>query len=193
MQLDSLRWLVEKGKPPTVALSDPVVVKIDAVQYETGQGPCIDAIAEHETFRTGRLSAETGRWPAFAAAATDMGVESRCWRGGCSPPAPPSARSTSTPRSPTRSTRTPWCWGELLAVPAVALAGARRQATLRAALATRDLIATAKGILVERHHVDSHTTFQMLVKASQDTNMKLYDVAAWVIGETTGTAPPIPG
>jgi putative methionine-R-sulfoxide reductase with GAF domain len=185
--------LVEKGKLSTVVPSDPVVSKIDAVQYETGQGPCIDAIAEHATVRTDRLSAETGRWPAFAAAAADMGVESMlAWRLFTTGTTFGALNVYSS--RPDAFDEDAVVLGELLAVhAAIALAGARQKATLRAALATRDLIATAKGILVERHHVDSHTAFQMLVKASQDTNVKLYDVAARVIGETTGTTPPVPG
>jgi GAF domain-containing protein len=184
--------LVEKGKLSTVASSDPLVVKIDHVQYETGQGPCVDAIAEHDTFRTGRLSAETQRWSAFAHAAADMGVESMlAWRLFTT--------GTTFGALNVYSSRLDafdedaLVLGELFAThAAIALAGARQKATLRAALATRDLIATAKGILVQRHHVDVHTAFQMLVKASQDTNMKLYDVAAWVICDTTGTIPLVP-
>lgn len=40
--------LVERGRQVrTVASTDQVVVTIDEVQYRTGQGPCLDAIAEH--------------------------------------------------------------------------------------------------------------------------------------------------
>jgi GAF domain-containing protein len=185
--------LVEKGKLHTVAPSDPLVVKIDQVQYETGQGPCVDAIAEHDTFRTGRLTAETQRWPAFARAAADMGVESMlAWRLFTTGTTFGALNIYSS--QPDAFDEDAVLLGELFAAhAAIALAGSRQQATLRAALATRDLISTAKGILVQRHHVDVHTAFRMLVKASQDTNTKLYDVAAWVIGDTTGTTPPIPG
>lgn len=47
-------------------------------------------------------------------------------------------------------------------------------------LATRDLIGQAKGILAERFTVDDDEAFQMLVSSSQDTNMKLVDVARWL-------------
>lgn len=49
---------------------------------------------------------------------------------------------------------------------------------LHQALATRDLIGQAKGILMERFDLDASAAFEMLVRSSQDTNMKLVDVAA---------------
>ncbi len=55
--------------------TDAVVATIDEVQYRTGQGPCVDAIAEHQVFRTGDLTIET-RWPAFAPAAAAAGIRS---------------------------------------------------------------------------------------------------------------------
>lgn len=41
---------------------------VDAIQAETDQGPCLDAIKNHEVFQTGDLSTEE-RWPRFAARA----------------------------------------------------------------------------------------------------------------------------
>ncbi len=48
------------------------------------------------------------------------------------------------------------------------------------ALGTRDLIGQAKGILMERFSVDDDSAFQMLVRSSQETNVKLVDVARWL-------------
>ena len=55
--------------------------------------------------------------------------------------------------------------------------GARQVVNLQNALSSRDVIGQAKGILMERHRVDAETAFSMLVHTSQDTNMKLFDVA----------------
>ena len=44
-------------------------------------------------------------------------------------------------------------------------------------MAGRDLIGKAKGILMQRFEVDDEAAFQMLVKSSQDTTMKLTEVA----------------
>jgi hypothetical protein len=66
--------MVERGRRiRTVAPTAEVVSTIDEVQYRTGQGSCLNGIAEHEVFRTGDLTSES-RWPFFtpAAAATAM-------------------------------------------------------------------------------------------------------------------------
>ncbi|WP_142063664.1 ANTAR domain-containing protein [Pseudonocardia kunmingensis] len=60
---------------------------------------------------------------------------------------------------------------------AVAMAGAQQQENLRAAIATRDLIGQAKGILMERYKVSEDQAFAILVRASQNANRKLRDVA----------------
>jgi AmiR/NasT family two-component response regulator len=51
---------------------------------------------------------------------------------------------------------------------------------LQRAVDSRDLIGRAKGILAERFKVDDEAAFQMLVKSSQDTNLKLTAVAQWL-------------
>ena len=58
-----------KGKNVTTpAASDDVPRTVDAIQYRTGEGPCLSAIRDHEVFETGDLGREA-RWPAFSVAA----------------------------------------------------------------------------------------------------------------------------
>lgn len=66
---------------------------------------------------------------------------------------------------------------------ATLLHGADHAADLGRALATRDVIGQAKGILAERFTVDDDEAFQMLVASSQDTNLKLVDVARFLAEE----------
>ncbi|MFD9701307.1 ANTAR domain-containing protein [Lentzea sp. NPDC059081] len=67
----------------------------------------------------------------------------------------------------------------------IALVGAQREAQLGGAIDNRDIIATAKGILMERHDVDAASAFRLLVDASQSANMKLHQVAAWLVQNRT--------
>ena len=64
---------------------------------------------------------------------------------------------------------------------AIALAEAQRTDQLHTALANRDIIGQAKGILMERHRITSDTAFSYLSKASQDVNMKLTAVARHLV------------
>ena len=60
----------------TPAASDDVGPAVDRIQYETDQGPCLDAIHEEDVFFTPDLRVEQ-RWPAFSTrAATETGVRS---------------------------------------------------------------------------------------------------------------------
>jgi hypothetical protein len=49
----------------TVCAVDDVHTRVDAIQYEVGSGPCLDAIAEHEVFVTDDLAGDE-RWPPFS-------------------------------------------------------------------------------------------------------------------------------
>ena len=71
------------------------------------------------------------------------------------------------------------------------LYGSSTATNLQRAVDSRDLIGQAKGILMERFGVDDDAAFQMLVRSSQDTNMKLTAVAQWLTtsvaaGQTSG-------
>src|SRR3954452_24490957 len=67
---------IVNGAIDTPAASDDVPRQVDAVQYDTGEGPCLSAIREHQVFRTDDLQTER-RWPSFSARATgETGVRS---------------------------------------------------------------------------------------------------------------------
>jgi transcriptional regulator with GAF, ATPase, and Fis domain len=60
----------------TVAATDEVPARVDAIQFEVGEGPGLDAIAEHAVFQADDLSTET-RWPQFSyRAMLETGVRS---------------------------------------------------------------------------------------------------------------------
>ncbi|MBA3431054.1 MAG: ANTAR domain-containing protein [Actinobacteria bacterium] len=61
---------------------------------------------------------------------------------------------------------------------------------LQVALATRDIIGQAKGVLMEREGFTDEGAFQMLRKASQHTNTKLHKIAQEVVASTQKRNPP---
>jgi GAF domain-containing protein len=64
---------------------------------------------------------------------------------------------------------------------AVAMADAQTQQHLTRAIAVRDLIGQAKGILMERHKLTGDQAFTLLVRASQNSNTKLNEVARYLV------------
>jgi serine phosphatase RsbU (regulator of sigma subunit) len=58
----------------TPAASDDVPRRVDEIQYDAGEGPCLDAIWKHGVFQTDDLRSED-RWPHFSSrAASETGV-----------------------------------------------------------------------------------------------------------------------
>lgn len=173
--------LVERGRPiRTVAPTDEVVTTIDEVQYRTGQGPCVDAIAEHEVYRTGDLTAEA-RWPAFTPAAAATGMRSMLvYRLFVSDNTLGSLNLYST-HLDAFGDQTEQDGSVFAAHAAIALVGAQTEAQLHVAIEHRDVIGMAKGILMHRHDIDAVQAFRVLVESSQTTNTKLHQVATWLI------------
>lgn len=66
---------------------------------------------------------------------------------------------------------------------AIALYDAAQSQNLRQAVASRDVIGQAKGLLMNRDHTSAEQAFEQLVGASQHANMKLADVARWLVEE----------
>ena len=55
----------------TPAASDDGPCRVDELQYDAGEGPCLDAIWKHDIFQTGDLRSE-GRWPHFSSRAATV-------------------------------------------------------------------------------------------------------------------------
>jgi hypothetical protein len=131
--------LVSGKEFSTPAASGELIERIDQVQYQASEGPCLDAARYHETVRCDDLWTDA-RWPRFARQAADLGVRSmlsfQLFAGGDSfgalnlyaaDPAAFGSDSEST--------------GLLLAShAALAMAAARTEAGLLTALDSREMI-----------------------------------------------------
>ena len=164
----------------TVAPSDDLVGRVDLLQYEIGEGPCLDAAWNQDICRVDDLSVED-RWPQFCRRAVEFGVRSilafRLFVASDNMGAlnvysqHPGAFDEESEQV-----------GRLFAAhAAVALAGSERERRLAEAIQTRDLIGQAKGILMERHSISAEQAFTVLIEASQGANIKLRDVAEYLV------------
>ncbi len=63
------------GKLRTVAASNDTILEMDHHQYDSGEGPCVDAAAEGHEFHIDSLAGEA-RWPTFVPKATEQGIKS---------------------------------------------------------------------------------------------------------------------
>jgi GAF domain-containing protein len=160
---------------------------LDALQQRTDDGPCVVSSRDQQVVRIRDLSAET-RWPEFCERALDLGVRAML----CLPLWVDATRLGSLslysaePRDfPDRDGRV----ASLLAThAALALSDALRVENLRRAIAGRDVIGQAKGILMERERITADEAFRRLTAVSQATNVKVADVAARFV--ESGELPP---
>lgn len=170
----------ENARPTTVAATDRVVVDVDRLQYEVGQGPCLDASAGDSVVLSDNLTLED-RWPGFSPrCASEHGVRSMLsvmlsLSGGDR-----AALNLYTPEVDVFQDADVSV-GAMLA-PFIALAveqtlHRRDVENLHQALTTSRQIGTAIGILMSRYRITDEQAFALLRKASQDMNRKLRDVA----------------
>jgi transcriptional regulator with GAF, ATPase, and Fis domain len=167
------------------APTDAVAQELNELQNEFGEGPVVEVLTINQTVSVPDLAAES-RWPQFTAAALSRGA--RCvlalrlfvQQGSLG------VLTLYGPHADMFDDESIF-YGELLAQhAAVAMAGVQAQEQLHRAVASRDLIGQAKGVIMERYHVDAVRAFEMLTTLSQDSNTKLVDVARRVV-ETTDT------
>ena len=168
------------GEIVSQSVSDDRIRAVDRLQASYREGPCVTALWDEHTVSVEDVAGEMSRWPQFAPAAAEAGVGSmlsfqlfarRDSLGALN-------LYASQPRSFTADSRT---LGGLFAMHAAAALGeSQHVAQLHQALNTRDVIGQAKGILMERFALDADQAFAMLVRSSQDTNMKLASVAQWL-------------
>jgi GAF domain-containing protein len=149
---------------------------LDLLQQKTGTGPCVEAARQQAVIRIDDTHTD-GRWPEYVAEAHDCGVRSQL----CVP-LWVDDRCLGTLSlygdQPSAFTRHDERITVLFAtLAALALSEAQRTEQLRDALASRDLIGQAKGILMERSATTADDAFKCLTQVSQDTNTKLLTVA----------------
>jgi AmiR/NasT family two-component response regulator len=57
----------------------------------------------------------------------------------------------------------------------------KRDDQFRSALESRDIIGQAKGMLMERFHIDAVHAFELLKRLSQESNLQLVEVARQLV------------
>ena len=183
--------IVHGRKISTPAASDAVALRLDAVQFEVGQGPCLDAISEEQTFISDDLATES-RWPLFSSRAhAETGVTSMLGLRLFARDRTMGALNLLSSHKAAFSDESLSIGALFASLAAVALNAAQTEEGLQLALKSRDVIGQAMGILMERHRITHDDAFQRLSVASQSLNVRLRDVAEQIVltGEDAETVP----
>jgi GAF domain-containing protein len=160
----------------TAAATDPIVAKLDAMQMEVGEGPDVSVLEDRLSVIVGDTRTET-RWPRWAARVHDVGIRSllsvRMYTGEET-----IGTLNAYSKVPDAFDVDDQAVAHVLARhAAVALGNARKIENLWMAVDARKRIGQAQGILMERFDLTADQAFAVLLRYSQDNNVKLRVVA----------------
>jgi GAF domain-containing protein len=160
----------------TAAATDPIVAKLDAMQMEIGEGPDVSVIEDRLSVIVSDTRAES-RWPTWAARVADAGIRSllsvRMYTDDET-----IGTLNAYARQPEAFDVDDQAVAHVLARhAAVALGNARKIENLWLAVDARKRIGQAQGILMERFDLTADQAFAVLLRYSQDNNVKLRVVA----------------
>jgi GAF domain-containing protein len=170
------------GSVVTRASTDPMVLELDQLQYEFGEGPCLHAI-EGDPVVIVQDARHEQRWPRFIPAAVRLGLRSQL---GVRLYLDKTTRGGLNMYSVTSDTINPETehLAEIFATQAaLALGRVRSEENLNAALASRTVIGMALGILMERHNIDREAAFAYLTRTSSSRETKLREIAQELVDE----------
>jgi transcriptional regulator with GAF, ATPase, and Fis domain len=173
--------ILEHGEIRTVAASDETLRLIDQLQFELGEGPCVDALRTEESIVSNDLDQDE-RWTTWGPALVS--------RVGM--------RSVLSFRLATRRDtfgalnlyaadagafdHEDVFEGEVLAAhTSVVLATSLKEEQLLRALESRTVIGQATGRLIERFGLDADQAFAVMRRVSQDQNIKLHALAQHLV------------
>lgn len=182
------------GVPSTGVFTDSEAPEIDKAQYESGQGPCLDAFRNQKVYRMESTATDL-RWPQFARDAAAHGIKSTL-------SLPITARAEGLGALNLYS-RTEAAFGETDAErmmtfathAAVVLTNAQvywdarhLNENLNQAMQSRATIDHAVGIVMATGGKSPEEGFQVLVRASQRENRKLREIAAEIVARAESSA-----
>lgn len=182
--------MVTRDGLETMAATSQLVTNSDQLQYELGEGPCVDTVKTHTTVISNEIASDP-RWPRWGPlVAQRYGVGSMLslllYTGEDSY----GALNLYSGRRDAYNSDDILVAHSLAAHLAVAVAAAREIDHRGLAMVSRLEIGQAEGILMERYKMAAEQAFELLRRLSQNSNRKLVLVAEELVA--TGTTEGLP-
>lgn len=178
------------GRLGTVVASDQTISDMDADQYATGEGPCVDASVAGRWFHAESLDEET-RWPAFTPRAQALGIRAILSSPLLVDGRPTGALNIYSRTAAAFATKEQELAAVFAAEASNILSDAGLQMTddqltdrFQGALRTREIIAEAQGVIMERHDVGADDAFDLMRRFSQRSGRSLRERAEDVVGSS---------
>ncbi|TQJ24676.1 GAF domain-containing protein [Micromonospora sp. A202] len=179
--------LLKQEGAHTAAFSGEMALRLDELQYEYEQGPCLEAAKEAAVVSVPDMSEEV-RWPQWAAQAVEGGALSSLSIGFPIQETVLGALNIYGVKPGAFDDDAVTLAQTFAGYAAVALANAHLYDTtatlaaqMQSAMQSRAVIEQAKGIIMGERRCTPDEAFAVLAKVSQDSNRKLRDVAAALV------------
>ena len=179
--------MIVDGRTRTGVFTDPLAPEIDAAQYETGEGPCIQAFHDGTAVTITSMRTEL-RFPTFCRVALAHGIASTLSLPLVAGDARLGALNLYARTEAAFDEESAACAKRFVAQASVVLANAQSYASsvtlndqLRTAMVSRETIDLARGIIIGTTGCSPEDAFRRLVHQSQHQNRKLRDVAAGIV------------
>jgi GAF domain-containing protein len=180
--------LAPDGVLETIAASDPVVARADAIQQQVGEGPLYVDEEDGRFLVSGDLATEP-RWPAYGRRLVDLGLQSLIAvplrvRGKYR------AALTLYARQPHDvSSAAPDLVEMFAAQAAIVIDHAEAVEQLSEALRSRKVIGQALGLVMGKYGMNEEQAFAYVRRISQDRNVKLREVCAQMVADFDASKP----
>lgn len=180
----------ETGERTSTGTTDKIAAGADAAQYELGEGPCLSSWATVSIQRIDDTGVEE-RWPAWCAAAQALGIRSvlsapMVFKGASigALKVYGTAINMFSLEDERRLVLLAGASATLLGVAQGGDAPPRLSGALRRALADRQVVETATGMLMERHNLDLVAARRRLLAVSRRRRQPTADVARHLLDRT---------
>ncbi|OBF53286.1 response regulator receiver protein [Mycobacterium sp. 852002-50816_SCH5313054-b] len=174
--------LADKTKAVTnVAATHRYPMVLDAIQNRYGEGPCLSAVWQHHVMHVEDLNVDQ-RWPNYQRQALEQTPIRSILSYELFADSRNMAALNFYAEYPHAFTGESLELGGVFATHvALAWSVMRRQDQFRSALASRDIIGQAKGVIMERFKLDAVEAFELLSRLSQNSNTKVIEIARSLI------------
>jgi GAF domain-containing protein len=188
--------LRRRGRPVSAtACSDPLASEADRVQYQSDDGPALHALRHARSVNV-RDTATASRWPRFCREAESLGIRS-CYAAPLIHDGEPAGAIMLYARRPGAFGQEETRRAEEFASHAAgALTLSLRMASctdqndqLRSSIVSRAVIDQALGVIMATERCPQDKAFAMLRRVSQNSNVKVSDLAATIVTRVSGEPP----
>ena len=178
-----------KQRIETVASTDPVLARLHDTQMDLHEGPDLSIVTDKSSVMVHDTHQED-RWPSWASAAADTGFRSMMGVRLYTSQRTIGSLNLYHSRPHHFSAADLQVAHVLARHAAIAMSRVQESDHLWRAIDARKLIGQAQGILMERYDLDDDHAFEVLRRYSQNSNVKLRDVAQMVVDTRQLPDPP---